>query len=97
MKRSKLETYFDILDVLSINGPLMLTHVMYKTNVNCSILKGNLDFLKMNNLVEERIMKNERVVYFITQKGMAILKAFREIKQVFRIYEEENRKSPILF
>ncbi len=96
MRRSKLEMYVDILEVLSIRGPLKLTHIMYKSNVNCSVLKEQLDFLMKNCLVEERIMKKERVVFAITQKGTSVLKAFREIKQVFPI-EEEKRQAPFLY
>jgi predicted transcriptional regulator len=45
MRRSKLEMYIDILKVLAQRGPLKLTHIMYKANVNCSVLKEYLDFL----------------------------------------------------
>ena len=96
MRRSKLEMYVDILDVLSLRGPLKLTHIMYKSNVNCSVLKEQLDFLKKNCLVEERVMKRERVVFAITQRGTTVLKAFREIKQIFPI-EEEKRQTPLLY
>jgi predicted transcriptional regulator len=88
--------YVDILDVLSLRGPLKLTHIMYKSNVNCSVLKEQLDFLKKNCLVEERIMKRERVVFAITPRGTTVLKAFREIKQIFPI-EEEKRQTPLLY
>ena len=96
MRRSKLEMYVDILDVLSLRGPLKLTHIMYKSNVNCSVLKEQLDFLKKNCLVEERVMKRERVVFAITPRGTTVLKAFREIKQIFPI-EEEKRQTPLLY
>ena len=45
MRRSKLEMYVDILSVLALRGPLKLTHIMYKANVNCSILKEYLESL----------------------------------------------------
>jgi len=96
MRRSKLEMYVEILDVLSLRGPLKLTHIMYKSNVNCSVLKEQLDFLKKNSLVEERVMKRERVVFAITPRGTTVLKAFREIKQIFPI-EEEKRQVPLLY
>jgi predicted transcriptional regulator len=96
MRRSKLEMYVDILAVLSLRGPLKLTHIMYKSNVNCSVLKEQLDFLKKNSLVEERVMKRERVVFAITPRGTTVLKAFREIKQIFPI-EEEKRQTPLLY
>ncbi|MFW6111031.1 MAG: winged helix-turn-helix domain-containing protein, partial [Thermoproteota archaeon] len=50
-RRSKLEMYVDVLKVLARNGPLKLTHIMYKANVNCSVLKDFLDFLMEHDLV----------------------------------------------
>ncbi len=96
MRRSKLEMYVDILQVLSLKGPLKLTHIMYKSNVNCKVLKDQLDFLLQNGLVEERSQRKDRVVYAITQKGTKTLKAFREIKQIFPI-EKEIRQSPFMY
>ena len=71
MRRSKLEMYVDILSVLAQRGPLKLTHVMYKANVNCSVLKENLDFLTKQGLVEEKIIGRERLVYAITYRWKA--------------------------
>jgi len=96
MRRSKLEVYIDILEVLALRGPLKLTHIMYKSNVNCSVLKDQLEFLIKNSLVEERILRKEKVVYAITSRGLQILKSFREIKQVFPI-EEEKQQSPFFY
>ena len=96
MRRSKLEIYIDILAVLAIKGQLKLTHIMYKSNVNCKILKEQLEFLIKNNLVEERILRKEKIVYAITPRGIQILKAFREIKQVFPV-EEEKKQNPFLY
>jgi predicted transcriptional regulator len=96
MRRSKLEIYIDILSVLAMKGQLKLTHIMYKSNVNCAVLKEQLEFLIRNNLVEERIIRKERTVYAITPRGMHILKAFGEIKQVFPA-EEEKKPTPFLF
>jgi predicted transcriptional regulator len=88
MRRSKLEMYVDILKVLAQRGPLKLTHIMYKANVNCSILKEYLDFLVGHGLVEERIVGKRRVVYATTQRGVTVLKYFRELEQVLPIVEE---------
>ena len=96
MRRSKLEMYIDILKVLSQRGPLKLTHIMYKANVNCSVLKQYLDFLIQQNLVEERTIGKKRVVYAITQKGITVLKYFRELKTVLPIIEEARRIPAIL-
>jgi predicted transcriptional regulator len=95
MRRSKLEMYIDILKVLAHRGPLKLTHIMYKANVNCSVLKEYLDFLIKQNLVEERTIGKRRVVYAITQRGITVLKYFRELKQVLPIVEEARNQMPI--
>ena len=97
MRRSKLEMYVDILKVLAQRGPLKLTHVMYKANVNCSVLKEYLDFLIRQNLVEEQIIGKRRVVYAITQRGITVLKYFRELKQVLPIVEEARNQTPFPF
>jgi predicted transcriptional regulator len=97
MRRSKLEMYIDILKVLAHRGPLKLTHIMYKANVNCSVLKQYLEFLMKQNLVEERTVGKRRVVYAITQRGITVLKHFRELKQVLPIIEETRNKPPMLY
>ncbi|MFP3985888.1 MAG: winged helix-turn-helix domain-containing protein [Candidatus Bathyarchaeia archaeon] len=91
MRRSKLEMYIDILKVLSQRGPLKLTHIMYKANVNCSVLKQYLDFLIQQGLVEERTIGKKRVVYAVTQRGITVLKYFRELKTILPIIEESRR------
>ncbi len=95
MRRSKLEMYIDILKVLAHRGPLKLTHIMYKANVNCSVLKQYLDFLIKQNLVEERTVGKRRVVYAITQRGITVLKSFRELKQILPIVEEKRNRLPV--
>jgi predicted transcriptional regulator len=95
MKRSKLEMYIAILSVLAHSGPLKLTHVMYKANVNCSVLKEYLEFLIKQGLVEERTIKKERLVYNVTPRGITVLKYFKELKQVLPIVEESRNQTAI--
>jgi predicted transcriptional regulator len=97
MRRSKLEMYVDILKVLANRGPLKLTHVMYKANVNCSVLKEYLDFLIKQGLVEERTVGKRRAVYAVTQRGLMVLRYFKELKQVLPIVEEARKQAPLLF
>jgi predicted transcriptional regulator len=97
MRRSKLEMYIDILRVLAQRGPLKLTHVMYKANVNCSVLKEYMDFLIKQGLVEERTIGKRRLVYAVTQRGITVLKYFRELKQVLPIVEESGNQMPVPF
>jgi len=68
---------------------------MYKANVNCSVLKEYLDFLMKQGLVEERTIGKRRVVYAITQRGITVLKYFRELKQVLPIVEEARNRMPV--
>jgi len=95
VRRSKLEMYVDILTVLAHRGPLKLTHVMYKANVNCSVLKGYIEFLIKQGLIEERIVGKARVVFAVTQRGITVLKYFKELKQVLPIVEEARSQTPI--
>jgi predicted transcriptional regulator len=97
VRRSKLEMYVDILSVLAHRGPLKLTHIMYKANVNCSVLSEYLTFLIEKELVEERKAQKNRTVYAITQRGVTVLKYFGELKQALPITEEEQRQVPPLF
>ena len=97
MRRSKLETYVDILKVLAHKGPLKLTHIMHGANVNCGILKEYLDFLISQGLVEERIVAKSKVVYTTTQRGVTVLKYFRELKQALPIMEEDGNSTPFPF
>ena len=97
MRRSKLEMYVDILKVLAQRGPLKLTHIMYKANVNCSVLKEYLDFLIKQGLVEERAVGKSRIVFAVTQRGVTVLKYFRELKQVLPIVEEARNAIQVPF
>ena len=89
--------YVGILTVLAHRGPLKLTHIMYKANVNCSVLKEYLEFLIKQGLVEEKTAGKQRVVYAITQRGITVLKYFKELKQALPIMEEDRRRVPPLF
>jgi predicted transcriptional regulator len=97
MRRSKLEMFVDVLKVLAQRGPLKLTHIMYKANANCKVLKEYLDFLVGQGLVEERIVGKRRVVYATTQRGVTVLKYFRELEQVLPIVEEARNNMFVPF
>jgi len=94
MRRSKLEMYIDILKVLAHKGPLKLTHIMYKANVNCSVLKEYLDFLIEQELVEEKTVGKKRIVYAVTEKGLKVLKYFRELKVMLPVIEDGQTRIP---
>ncbi len=94
MRRSKMEMYIDILKVLAQRGPLKLTHIMYKCNMNCSVLKQFLDFLSKQSLIEEQVIqkrKTQKIVYAITARGRTALNYFKEITIALHIREELQR------
>ena len=82
---------------LAQKGPLKLTHIMYKANVNCSVLKEHIDFLIQQGIVQERVMKKQKVVYELTEKGFSIIKTFREIQTLLPIEEEKHGIPAILY
>jgi len=91
MRRSKLETYVDILKVLAYSGPSKLTHIMYKANVNGSILKEYLGFLIKQGLIEERTIEKRSTFFAVTQHGITVLKKLRELTQLLPVVEEAQR------
>ena len=93
-RRSKLEINIDILRVLARHGPLKLTHIMYKSNVNCSVLKQFLEFLSKQSLIEEQVIpkrKTQKIVYAITERGRTALNYFKEITIALQFTEELQR------
>ena len=98
MRRSKMEMYIDILKVMAQNGPLKLTHIMYKANLNCSVLKQNLDFLIQQNLIEEQIIPKKRnkikIRYAITERGKTVIKYFNEVNIALKL--TDSRRIPAL-
>ena len=82
------------LTVLAHRGPQNVTHIIYKTNVNCVFIKGCLDFLIKQGLVEKHNI-GKRVVYASTQHGINVLKYFKETKQVLPIVEKARNQAAI--
>jgi len=86
-----LEIYIDILKILAQKGPLRLTHIMYKANVNCTVLKHFLGSLCQQNLTEEQFIqkrKSKKTIYGITDRGRIALNYFNEISIFFQTNEE---------
>lgn len=82
MRRSKLETCLAILETLACHGPLKITHVMQKANVNCNVMKNYFDFLIKQGAVEEKAVGRVRIVYAITERGLYLIRCFKELNQV---------------
>lgn len=86
-RRSKLEMYVDILKVLADNVLLKQSNIMSQANLNSNILRERMSFLIKCQLVEEQTIKKRKTVFAITQKGINVLRYFRELEQMSPIIE----------
>ena len=96
MPRSKLEIYLDTLEALVLCGPMRQTRITYKAKINYSTLKTVLADLKENNLVEERKLKKNKIVYTATPKAREILSDFRELCKIVTGKDEPMTAKPAL-
>ena len=80
--RSTLELMFDVIEVC--RTPIIMTHIMYKSNINASILKTYLKLLLEHEMLKiipyqhkgkcERGARKTRTLYQSTKKGAEFLK-----------------------
>jgi predicted transcriptional regulator len=85
MRRSKIELYISTLETLAYSGPLRLTRIGYKVNMNCNQLKPVLHDLIRKKLVEERTFNKRTVLYSATSKARTILPYYNELKEMLGI------------
>lgn len=88
MRRSKMEMYISTLEALAYYGPLKITRITYKAKMNCSQLKAILDDLVHKELVEERTLRKNKIVYVATPKARTILSYFNELKEMLPLPED---------
>jgi len=100
MRRSKLESYEDILEAL-VKKPLTVDALAYETNMDCTIVNKRLDSLIRNGLVEERNSRN-KTFYAITERGIAVLKTlnfqkyFEKVANTIRMMDEAIHVIPVI-
>ena len=93
MTRSKLEQYLSILEVL-VAKPLELEIIRYQVDQNWSRIREHLESLIARGLVEKLPLGERRVVYTITDRGLAVLNGLKEEKylkeheHLLLVYEE---------
>ncbi len=101
MPRSKLEKYLNILEVL-IPEPMRFENISYKANIECGTLKRYMNFLISHKLVEERRLNKKRVMYAITERGLAVFKTlqaqkyFKKLKNILPVVDEASEAGPLL-
>jgi predicted transcriptional regulator len=75
VRRSKLEIFFDILNVVN-NGVVKPTRIMYKTNLSWTPLQKALQTLLEGDFItEKQYGKTNR--YYITEKGKRTLTYYK--------------------
>jgi predicted transcriptional regulator len=85
-----MERYISTLEALAYYGPLKITRLTYKANMNCSQLKAILDDLIQKKLVEERAFRKNKVVYAATPKARTVLSYFDELKEMLPMAEDDK-------
>jgi DNA-binding PadR family transcriptional regulator len=55
---------------------------MQKSNLNCNVLKNYFDFLINQGAVEAKLVERDRIVYAITERGLYLIRCFKELNQV---------------
>jgi predicted transcriptional regulator len=87
-RRSRLEIYFDILEVIE-RGVTKPTQIMYKTNLSWATLQEIFEALIKGGFISEELTKNAKR-YQVTDKGRNALSYYLKslnglvaVKQVF--------------
>jgi predicted transcriptional regulator len=97
MRRSKLEMYVDVLNVLAQKGPQKPTHIMYQANFNPNTLRESLNFLIKQGLIAEETVGKTNILYTITPRGTSVLKFFGETNKMLTAIEENDKISTIQY
>jgi predicted transcriptional regulator len=83
MKKSKLEIYEDILQILA-DRALTLDAIAFEGNMDCRLLHQRMKFLLQNELIEEKA-EEKKTVYSLTNRGSAILKTLTLTKRLEKL------------
>ena len=98
MRRSKLEEYLDILNVLTCGKHLKITHIMQKANMSFVPLKECLEYLISQGLAEKRMIMEHHTffeIFTITKKGTSAVACFKELNQTLPTIERQNSLQPL--
>jgi len=100
MRRSKLESYEDILGAL-VKKPLAISRIAYETNMDCGLVRQRLNSLIKNGLAEERTSGKKRL-YAITERGISVFKALNfqryleKVADTIRLMDEATHIIPAI-
>ncbi len=75
MHRSKLKICIEVLSILASRGPMKLTQLMTKVELNKTSLRQHLRLLKKQGLVERQNLGKNKIFYVVTERGLEMLNA----------------------
>jgi predicted transcriptional regulator len=107
LKRSQAEMIYDVLEVLRYQRSVKLTHIMYKVNMNCLVLRDllrtlqNQGYVTMQSRIIHPLSKNKprstkslkHSEYSLTAKGLEFCKALDStMKALNNLIETHERE-----
>lgn len=88
LKRGSLQVCLEMLEAIN-SGVHKPTRIMYKVNLSWNTCQSMIDFMLERGFIEHRVIgeggpKTIRThhQYFLTEKGVAALKAYKSIKDL---------------
>ncbi len=86
-RRNHLEIIYDILKVIKTReGKIKPTHILSKSNLSPPMLKSYLSELKTKGFITEKIDKNGRKTYSVTDLGNDYMGDYNIIKSFTNSY-----------
>lgn len=88
--RSKLQICVQILCTLSAGGPMNLTLLTKKVELDKPQLVSHLKLLKNRHLMGKEVLGENNILYFITDRGITILKVINPLVREAKRIQERN-------
>jgi predicted transcriptional regulator len=88
MRKTKLEIYVRILKIIDQNGSYETRQIADALNISTDELKSYLAFLLKQCFVDESKVRNNKIVFLITNRGIRVLEHFKELNQELPIIRD---------
>jgi len=82
IRRSKLEVFVDIMRVVSEEGEIRRTRIMYKANLAWKVLKEAMEVLEARGILRSE-QRPAGVYVSLTNEGYGMLRRFDEFEAIF--------------
>lgn len=80
-KRTKIDIIYDMLNAINEKqGKIIVTHLLYKSNLSYPRLKAYLVELKEKKLIEENIVK-DKTHFKLTEQGLHFLANYKKVRE----------------